>query len=248
MSGIAKGIKKVFKAVGKVIKKIAKPLLVAAAIYFTAGVALAAFPATAGFAAAMPGFAGAAGAGTGILSKVAIKFGLGSIGSTGGIAAQAAASAAGATVGGIAAGTSIAGAQAATNTALIQSGVSTGLAVPAAQAGGSAAGLVAKTGAAAAGKMSVADKLLLASTAMNTIGALKQPSQKDIIAAQKRWEGAFYGADSAGNTAGLPPKPPMAPGARLSPQTAPQGASRQLITPTEPDATESTEAIRPRLI
>ena len=90
MSGIIKGIKKVFRKVGKVLKKIIKPLAIAVAVYFTAGLALSAFAPTAGFAASMPGFAGgglfgtgvAVGsapvvAGSGIFSQVAGALGMG---------------------------------------------------------------------------------------------------------------------------------------------------------------------------
>jgi hypothetical protein len=72
MGGLVKGIKKVFKAVGNIVKKYWKPILIAAAVYFTAGIALAAMPATASFAAAMPGF----GAG-GIFSSAATAIGIG---------------------------------------------------------------------------------------------------------------------------------------------------------------------------
>ena len=54
MSGVVKGVKKVFKTVGKIVKKVWKPLVIAAAVYFTAGAALSYF-----------GAAGAAGAGAG---------------------------------------------------------------------------------------------------------------------------------------------------------------------------------------
>lgn len=47
MSGLVKGVKKVFKKVSKVVKKIAVPLLVVGAVVFTAGAALG-LPAMAG--------------------------------------------------------------------------------------------------------------------------------------------------------------------------------------------------------
>jgi hypothetical protein len=72
MGGLVKGVKKVFKAVGGFVKKYWKPILIAAAIYFTAGIALAAMPATASFAAAMPGFGA-----TGIFSSAATAIGFG---------------------------------------------------------------------------------------------------------------------------------------------------------------------------
>jgi len=56
MSGLIKGIGKVFKKVGNFVKKNWKYIAMAVAVYFTAGIALSYFGATAGFAAAMPGF------------------------------------------------------------------------------------------------------------------------------------------------------------------------------------------------
>jgi len=123
MSGVVKGIKKVFKKVGKVIKKIAKPLIIAAAIYFTAGVALSYMgPASASFAASMPGFAAGGGMG-GMFATAATNIGLGS-----GLAAGAAANAA------------AAGAAAATGMAA--SGAAFGSTVGAAAPLGSTAGLL----------------------------------------------------------------------------------------------------------
>ena len=80
MSGVIKGIKKVFKKVVKVvkkvvkavvkfIKKIAKPLLIAAAIYFTAGLAIGAFGGASVIASA-PGWGA-----TGIFTKAAVAIG-----------------------------------------------------------------------------------------------------------------------------------------------------------------------------
>lgn len=99
MSGVVKAVKKVFKSVVNVVKKIWKPLLIAAAVYFTAGLALSAFAPTASFAASMPGFAGGgvlgtgvgagASAGTGIFSTAAAKMGLGALGASGGLAGGA---------------------------------------------------------------------------------------------------------------------------------------------------------------
>lgn len=93
MSGVAKAVKKVFKKVVKIVKKVWKPILAAVAIYFTAGLALSAMPATASFAASMPGFAGGGllgtgiggTAGTGIFTKIAAKFGLAALGKGGGL-------------------------------------------------------------------------------------------------------------------------------------------------------------------
>lgn len=141
MSGVIKAVKRVFKAVVKVVKKVWKPLLIAAAIYFTAGLALSAMPATASFAAAMPGFAGGgilgagigagATAGTGIFTHLASTLGLSTLGSAGGLVGGA-----------LAHGTTVA--------ALTGAGVSAGaVATGAAEAG--AAGLISGQAAAVAG-------------------------------------------------------------------------------------------------
>lgn len=141
MSGVIKTVKKVFKAVVKVIKKVLKPLLIAAMVYFTAGLALSAMPATASFAAAMPGFAGGgllgagigagATAGTGIFTHLASTLGLSTLGSAGGLVGGA-----------LAHGTSVA--------ALTSAGVSaSAVAAGAAEAG--TAGLISGQAAAVAG-------------------------------------------------------------------------------------------------
>lgn len=70
MSGLVKGIKKVFKKVANFVKKYWKYIVIAVAVYFTAGVALSYFGGTAGFASAMPGF----GTG-GLFSKAAVAMG-----------------------------------------------------------------------------------------------------------------------------------------------------------------------------
>lgn len=105
MSKVVKGIKKVFRSVVKVVKKIWKPLVVAAAVYFTAGAALSYF----GAGAASAGVAGATTA----------------AGAAGGSAATAAAAihGAAATMGAttMAAGTTLGGALAGSTTAAIAS-------------------------------------------------------------------------------------------------------------------------------
>jgi len=69
MSGLLKGIGKVFKKIGKFVKKNWKYVAMAVAVYFTAGVALSYFGATAGFAASMPQF-GAGGMFTSAASAI----------------------------------------------------------------------------------------------------------------------------------------------------------------------------------
>ncbi len=177
MSGLVKGVKKVFKKIGKVVKKIAKPLLIAAAVYFTAGLALSAMPATASFAASLPGFAGGgilgtgvgagASAGTGIFSTVASKIGLG---------------------GGL-----VSGAEAVGGATTFAYGANSA----AAAAGGGASAAAAKVG------MSLTDKLLLAKVGTDVAGGLFGQSPEEEYAAQfeeqKRWRGAFYGVNADGS-------------------------------------------------
>lgn len=70
MSGLVKAIKKRFEKITKFVKKYWKVIVIAAAIYFTAGVALSYFGSTAGFASAMPGFGA-----NGIFAKAAVAMG-----------------------------------------------------------------------------------------------------------------------------------------------------------------------------
>jgi hypothetical protein len=138
MSGIFHAIGKVFSKIVSVVKKIWKPLLIAVAIYFTAGLALAAMPATASFAAAMPGISTAAGA-----------LGIGTAaGATGAGLATSAAVATGATeTGAAAAGAGTAG-EAALDTVTVTG--TAGAAGSGAAAGAAAAGAGVAAGAAAA--------------------------------------------------------------------------------------------------
>lgn len=218
MSGVFKAIGKVFSAVVGVIKKIWKPVLIAAAVYFTAGLALSAMPATSAFAASMPGFAGGgflglgvgAGsvAGTGVFTHLAASLGMATLGSGGGLVGGALASGTTAAELGAAgiSGSAIAGGA----TAAVNSGAISAAALPAEGAGaatvgaGGAVSAVAPavgTAAATAGKMTLAEKFLLASTASNVLGGLTAPSPRDIAEAQKTWVGAFYGVGPGGGGA-----------------------------------------------
>jgi hypothetical protein len=256
MSGVVKAIKKVFKAVVKVVKKIAKPLLIAAAVYFTAGLALSAFPATAGFAASMPGFAGGGllgggAAGTGIFTKIAAKLGLSTLGSSGGLIGGALAK--GTTVAalqsaGIGASALAAGATKAAASGLISSAAggagvagtvvnAAGIAAPATAADigwtGAAAGSAgagASGAVAAKAGMTLTEKLLLAQAGTKVIGAFIAPTENQIQEAQKKFRGAFYGAEA--NAAPPPPSQGMqGPGPAVNPAT-PQ---RQLLgQPSQP--------------
>lgn len=243
MSGIFKAIGKVFNAVVSVVKAIWKPVLIAAAVYFTAGLALSAFPATASFAAAMPGFAGSgilgtgigAGsvAGTGVFTHLASTLGMATLGSSGGLVGGALASgtsasalaAAGVSGSAITAGSTAAVASGAIPAAALPAegigattiAAGTGAAVPVAAAG--AGGGVAAA-AAGAGKMTLAEKFLVASTVSNVASGLTAPSQRDIAEAQKKWVGAFYGVDAAGKGAQVS-GPPTSAAPRQSQQLIP---------------------------
>jgi len=198
MSGVVKGVKKVFKKVAKVVKKIAKPLLIAAAVYFTAGVALSAFSATAGMAAAMPGF----GAG-GLFSKAAVAIGFkGAAGS--GIAATAAASSASAAAAGAAAAGNFGaygsimsgGAAAGSGTVAAGTGALSSGALAASTAG---AGTAAAAGAKGffAG-MSSFEKVMMLKMGVDTAAGLLAKKPDPFPAPNQ-----FSGRDSKGNGPGL---------------------------------------------
>lgn len=241
MSGVVKGVKKVFKSVVKFVKKAIPYVLMAAAVYFTAGVALSAFAPTAGFAAAMPGFAGGgfaglgigqgAVAGTGIFTKAAAAMGLGSLGSSGGLIGGAIAKgatvaqlgAAGINAGAIATGATeaaaagigsgmpaagLSGAMQGTTAAAASGGAGAPAAAGAAGAEGAAAGAGAGAAAPAAAKagMTIGEKLLLASTGSQALGALLGPGE-----GSKRFHGSFYGVDRKGKGAQFVPSTEDAP-------------------------------------
>jgi hypothetical protein len=262
MSGVAKKIKKTFKKVWKSLKKVVTVVAIAAAVYFTAGLALSAFPATASFAASMPGFAGGgfmglgigsgATAGTGIFTKVAAKFGLAAIGKGGGLVGGALASGTSTAAlanAGISAAQLGAGAASAANSGLISGAAASAsqAVAPAAVASASGAPLAATkagveagvalstgsaVGPAASAGMALSDKLLLASTGLKAVSGLLAPSPREIADAQKRWSGAFYGDEGGG--AAAPPPPPLIP----LPSTAaakvkpPSGAKRTVPSDT----------------
>lgn len=88
MSGIAHAVGKVFKGIGSVVKKVWKPLAIAAAVYFTGGLAGAwALPEMFGGAAAAGG--AAAGAADAFGAAEAGGFGVGDLAAAGGAAADA---------------------------------------------------------------------------------------------------------------------------------------------------------------
>lgn len=249
MSGVVKTVKKVFKKVAKVVKKIIKPVLIGAAIYFTAGLALSAFAPTAAFAASMPGFAGGgilgtgigagATAGTGLFSQGAVALGVG-----GGLASGAAA--AGTTAaeltGIYGAGTALAatGAAPATTAAL---GATFGGAATSAVAGlAPAATGIGKAAGSIAG-MSFSDKLLMTKIATDTAGALFGPTPaeeaEDLAIENAKFRGSFYGtnADGSGGAAAPPavPSPAIQSPGRDPVQVVPpqQAPDQNSITPEQ---------------
>ncbi len=244
MSGVVKGIKKVFKAVAKVVKKVIKPLAIAAAVYFTGGLALSAFPATAGFAASLPGFGiSATGAATGIFSKAAAVIGL-----DGGLVAGAAATA------GAAAG-------AATTTAAVASGgfggiggAATGGAAAAGGGGAVGAGIGAGAGAAttaagttaAAAGMTLTEKLMLASIGSKAIGGFLAPTMSEQYTEAKRWRGAYYGTYANGTSDAAPPsavsQQPATPAQQIVSPAKPVGAA----PPTQAKPTRELMSSMPR--
>lgn len=237
MSGVVKAVKKIFKKVVNVVKKIWKPLLIAAAVYFTAGVALSAFPATAGFAASMPGFAGGgvlgtgigagATAGTGIFSTAAAKIGLGALGAHGGLAGAAMASGTTASALGAAGFSTAATAKAAAaytgsimgaSEAALGASPAIGAVSGAATGAGTGSGVIAPAAttptapAVAKAGMSLSDKLLLASVGTQAVGTLLTPSPEE----EKDFQGSFYGVDKKGRGS------PIVPGAIQTAQAAPE--------------------------
>ncbi len=247
MSGLVKGVGKVFKKVAKVVKKIAKPLAIAVAAYFTAGIALSFIPATSVFAASLPGFAGGgflgtgigagATAGTGIFSQVAGAIGLG-----GKLAAQvappisAAAGTAAGSTGAAAAGGFFpsTAAVAAGDTAGVLGALNTGAAVT----GGAAAPALAAVG------MSLTDKLLMAKIGTDVAGALFGPSPEELFAAQAeeeaKFRGAYYGLDAKA----APPDSGSAPQVQPVGQNAPPQQLAQ-STPKAPNVAPGPPGLFP---
>jgi hypothetical protein len=206
MSGLVKSVKKVFKKVTKFVKKYWKVIAIAAAVYFTAGVALSYFGSTAGFASAMPGF----GSG-GMLSKAAVWMGFkGSAGVASGLSTTS-----GLWAGSAAAkmGTTLAASNAALGAPVAVTGtkVAAGGTIAQAQAASAAtaaagAGAAGSTVAAATGTdavikaMSTAYKLQAASTLISTASGLLAPSEDEINKKQHaRQYGNAFGVGRDGN-------------------------------------------------
>lgn len=204
MSGVFKGIKKAFKKIGTFVKRHWKAILIAAAVVFTAGVALAYFAPAAMAASGVAGFGSA-----GVFTSTAAA--LGSTGAAAVMAGGAATAAGGAASG--AAGLGILsetgyGASAAYAASVGAAGgvAGTGLAAGAGVGGAAAAtaavtagaGATAGGGAAAAAGLSLTEKVMIGQMAVSTVSGLlaKKPDPYPI---QKQ----YGGYDKKGNGPGM---------------------------------------------
>jgi len=208
MSGLVKGVKKVFKKVGKFVKKNWKYIAAAVAVYFTAGVALSYFGSTAAFSAAMPGF----GAGE-IFSQAAVWMGF-SGGAGSGIAATAAAKAAGVA---LTSGMTVAEATAATEAATLAPVAATGTAIEGgtftaaefAAAGGKTAAAVAPTAGGTTAltatdallkSMETTQKLSMIKMGLDTVSGLLAPDEYEQAKKMHALQYASsFGVDRKGN-------------------------------------------------
>lgn len=272
MSGLVKTVKKHFRKMAHFAKKYWKIIAIAVAVYFTAGLALSAFPATASFAASLPGFAGGgfaglgigagATAGTGIFSQIATGIGLGgglasgaaaAGGTTAAVGTGVAAGTGGAAAGGAAAGAGAGAIEGVTVVGSAGGGIGAGTAAAgaagiaggaAAAAGGGSSASPAVASSSAKTGMSFADKLLLASTGTSAIGSLLGPSEKDLINAQKQFSGSFYGVDSKGGGGAVAPPEPQLIAKRKVEQPA-AGTPGQPATQQLPTLEEPDNAVTP---
>lgn len=252
MSGIVKGIKKAFKSVGKFIKKHWKTILIAAAVVFTAGVALAYFAPAAMAASGVAGF-GSAGiftstaAALGSSGAAAVMTGTAATTTAAGAGVATAALGTGVTA---AEGASLAGYAAATGAGGAAAGAAAGVGVwsPQVLAAASAAGVTPAAAAAALGGgshvaaaagLSSFEKIMAAQMIVNTASGLV--AKKDPYPIQKQY-GTY---DRKGNGPGM--------ALRFNPQTGnvertsssqmaflPSGANEQ---PQQPDQVAAKTAI-----
>jgi hypothetical protein len=206
MGGLVKGVKKAFKAVGGFVKKYWKPILMAAAIYFTAGIALAYFAPTAGFAAAMPGF----GAG-GMFSGAATWMGFGGAAGASNVAAGLgifgnAAGAGAAVAGGLGAGAAAVGEGALAPGAAVAGDLGLATAAPAAVAdmggagvmlGGTSAGALEAATGTAVGAAQSASAVAPAFASLPAAGSSALPNVANAANAAKD-TGSFWGSMSGG--------------------------------------------------
>lgn len=208
MSGLVKGIGKVFKKVGEVVSKIWKPVLIATAAYFTAGLALQSFSSTQAFGSALPGWGA-----DGMFTNAAKFLGLGGLGAPGSSLYEAVNSGAGSAL--MTTGSAVTD----TSGIAVQDG---GQAIgadafngPVMSTNDSVAKQVSQAsipggGDALAQQLARANKLALYKMGIDFIGGLTAPTLDEQYTAQKQFRGAFYGAgrNGVGTTVpGMPPPP-----------------------------------------
>ncbi|MGH7106183.1 MAG: hypothetical protein ACREFT_06715 [Acetobacteraceae bacterium] len=252
MSGVFHAIGKVFKGIVGVIKKIWKPVLIAVAVYFTAGLALYAMPATSAFGGSMLGITsaasaggGAAVAGSGALSSTAAGLGMagGGTAATAGAAGAGAAGAA-ATLPAVTVSASslagTAGTTAALGTAAAAGGATAaelGTTAPAATAPINVAPPGPPSMLARAGhdwsKMGLADKFLVASTLTKGVAGFLSPSAAQLHQINSSFVGSFYGTNANGSGAAAPSGQLIPPDLGKSGGAAPARAQ----TPAAPGST-----------
>ncbi len=207
MSGLVKNVRKVFSKVTKFVRKNWKPILMAAAVYFTAGIAMSYFGSTAAFASNMPGF----GVG-GIFSKAAVAIGFqGSSAVASGLSMTSGAFAAGTA----AAGTIVPAGTLASEAAAVLTPVKAGAAKIAGGGEFIGSGFAGAGGKVAAGKLvagadpgvafmkaaSSAFKLQAASTLIGTLGGLFKETPSETYEKQHalQW-GQSFGVGREGGT------------------------------------------------
>jgi len=210
MSKVVKGIKKVFRSVVKVVKKIWKPLVIAAAVYFTAGAAMSYFGA-AGATAGVTGATAAAGAGaaggTAASAAAAIHGAAATMGAT--------TMAAGTTLGGALAGTSVsavasaaaAAGQAIARGAYTRTAMSMAAGKPAIPAAINAAttppastSLLSRVGTAVRG-MEGYERAMYVQTLISGVSGLlapKPPTPDQTAQANARFRGSYFGVGEDG--------------------------------------------------
>lgn len=203
MSGVVRGVKKIFRKVGQVLKKVWKPLAIAAAVYFTAGAAMAYFaPATA--AATAAGGASAAATAGGMMSAA------GSAAAAAG--ATAAAGAATAATGMVGAASSMLGAASSAFSAASAAGIFSRTAMQVATGKGGASKvadaaitgpqtqtptLMSRIGSAVKG-MKGYERAMYVQTLVSGVSGLltpKPPTPDEQARAGARFRGSYFGVD-----------------------------------------------------
>lgn len=220
-SGLLDSAKKVFNDVGSAVQsgvndvktfidnhgvQTLRYVAIAAAVYFTAGLAMSAFAPTAAFAATMPGWGA-----TGIFTSAASAMGMGGLGAAGSGLADAAADSAAGTVAGAGAGAVAApitggAADAGTVTAMGEGGAVTvpGAAAAATPAAALPAGAAPAGGSALDSGTSALAKVEGAKVASDAISGALSPSLQEQYAAEKKFQGAYFGEGGVGGSQSAP--------------------------------------------